>query len=233
MLSMMRLASEQCELQKGRHSMGEQPVDLNTMWQKVIKIVQQGDINRSLWDALAAAVPIAIEDDTLALGFKPLNMKFTGYLKTPGNESQVRKAVEQAVGRRLTIETIEGETLDAWERYKARRVAAEEAAIATMGDAVKHRDAAAGWMDVSQQTRKLYYEIAGREKPLGHARYLIKIIPIIAKAEDDMRQNEPEADELHEREMDKIFDRIGSLCGIPAGLVALEYLRYKGSRKKA
>jgi len=30
-----------------------------------------------------------------------------------------------------------------------------------------------------------------------------------------------------------MVDRIASLCGVPPALIALEYLRYKGSRKKS
>jgi len=98
---------------------------------------------------------------------------------------------------------------------------------------VGHKSTVAGWQELGQQIRQLYYDIGGREQPLSHARFIIKAIPLIAKTEDEMRAADPEADELHERELDKIFDRIASLCQIPGGLVALEYLRFKGSRKKA
>ena len=212
--------------------MSEQGAGLKPFWAQVIIEVKKGDINLSLWEALEKAVPILIDEDTLVLGFAPVNMKHSGYIKSPSNQGIVRRAIEAAAGRRLTVELIEGETPAAWERYKERKQAREATAEDTTRVSVHHKGALEGWLELSRQIRDLYYDIGGREQPLNHARFLIKAIPLIHETEQQMRDLD-DNEELHEVELNKVFDRIASLCQIPGGLVALEYLRYKGSRKKA
>jgi len=213
--------------------MSEQQTDLKEFWAQVIEKDKEGDINVSLWEALEAGVPLIIEDDRLVIGFTPANMKHSGYLTNPANAGTVRRAVEAVAGKRLQIELIEGDTIASWEGVKERAAAAADHTEQTAQVSIQHKGAAARWQELAQQIRQLYYDIGGREQPLSHARFLIKAIPLIAETEDEMRAEDPQGEELHERELDRIFDRIASLCGMPGGLVALEYLRYKGSRKKA
>jgi len=213
--------------------MSEQQSDLKEFWAQVIEKVKEGDINVSLWEALEAGVPLIIEDDTLVIGFTPANMKHSGYLTNPANVGTVRRAVEAVAGKRLEIELIEGDTIESREGVRERAAAAVDHTEQTAQVSIHHKAAVAGWQELGQQIRELYYDIGGREQPLSHARFLIKAIPLIAKTEDEMRAEDPEAGELHETQLDRIFDRIASLCGMPGGLVALEYLRYKSSRKKA
>ena len=212
--------------------MSEQGAGLKPFWAQVIIEVKKGDINLSLWEALEKAVPILIDGDTLALGYAPVNMKHGGYIKSPANQGVVRRAIEAAAGRRLTVEIIEGETPEAWERYKERKQAREENTEGATRVNIQHKDTLEGWQELGRQIRDLYFEIGGREQPLNHARFLIKAIPLIHKTEQEMRDLD-DNEELHEVELNKAFDRIASLCQIPGGLVALEYLRYKGSRKQA
>ncbi len=205
--------------------------DLKALWADVITKVKEGDINLSLWDALAAAVPLVIEGDQLVIGFAPVNMKHSGYLQSPGNAGVLRRAIEDVAGRRLHLLPIEGESLEAWERYKSRQASAATGSSAAAAGA-KQRTTAEAWMEFGGKVRALYYEVAGRERPLLQAEFLVKVIPMIARTEDELRQRQPEADDLHNSELNKIMDRIASLCGVPPALVALEYLRYKGARKK-
>ncbi len=213
--------------------MSEQQADLKKLWEQVIEKVKEGDINLSLWEALEAGVPLVIEEDTLVIGFTPANMKHSGYLTNPANAGTVRRAIEAVAGRRLQLQPIEGATIESWEGFKQRSAAAAGQTERTAQVSIRHKGAAARWQELSQEIRQLYYDVGGREQPLSHARFLIKAIPLIAKTEEEVRAEDPEAEEVQERELDRIFDRIAALCSIPGGLVALEYLRYKGSRKKA
>lgn len=211
--------------------MSEQP-DLKALWADVITKVKEGDINLSLWDALAAAVPLVIEGDQFVVGFAPVNMKHSGYLQSPGNAAVLRHAVESVAGRRLQLLPIEGDSLEAWERYKSRMQAAASNTSAVAAGA-KQRSAAEAWVEFGGKVRGLYYEMAGRERPVLQAEYLVKVIPMIARTEEELRERQPDAGELHDTEINKMIDRISSLCSVPPALIALEYLRYKGSRKKS
>lgn len=211
--------------------MSEQP-DLKALWADVIKKVKEGDINLSLWDALGAAVPLVVDGDQFVVGFAPVNMKYAGYLQSPGNVGVLRRAVEDVVGRRLQLLPIEGDSLESWERYKSRLEAAASGTSAVAAG-VKQRSAAEAWLEFSGKVRALYYEMAGRERPVLQAEYLVKVIPMIAKAEEEFRERQPDAGDLHDTEVNKMIDRVASLCGVPGALIALEYLRYKGSRKKS
>ena len=54
----------------------------------------------------------------------------------------------------------------------------------------------------------------------------------IATGADELAEEDPEAEDLHETQLNRLFDRMSGYTGLPASLIALEYLRYRGSRKK-
>ena len=48
---------------------------LDQLWEQVNNLIKSGPINRSLWDAVAAAKPLALEENTLILGLAPKDMR--------------------------------------------------------------------------------------------------------------------------------------------------------------
>jgi len=208
--------------------MSEQP-DLKATWQRVQDLLHEGEINRSLWDAAAAAVPLTIEDDTLVLGFKPGQMREASYLTSGANRPQMNAALEGAFGRRVRLETIEGTDSEAWEREKQRREIAADQASATH-DARQLRGARVVWAELYESISKAFGTARERRFALSRARTLVQVLKLTVEAEQKARAEEPENDELHTQHLNRTIDRIATLAELPATIVAVEYLRLKAAK---
>ncbi len=53
---------------------------LERLWQRVNDELRRGPVNRGLWDAAAAARPIAVDSGVLVLGVAPEDRRHIGYL---------------------------------------------------------------------------------------------------------------------------------------------------------
>ncbi|MFP3904916.1 MAG: hypothetical protein ACLFWB_11795 [Armatimonadota bacterium] len=212
--------------------MGNQDLDMDKLWSRVDEKIKEGDINLSFWEAIEKAVPICVDDDTLVLGFEPKHMSSAGHLRSGPNEAQLRAAVEEIIGVRPRIEVIEGTTREDWEKTKKRREqSADNMAHARRFD-LKHSGAQTAWQDLTREIRKAYYDLPRRTDAMETARFFVRIIPNIADKADEIREQDPEAEELHEQQLNRLFARMGEYTGVPPASIALEYLRYRGSRKK-
>lgn len=207
-------------------------LDLQELWKQVNVFVKTIGINRSLWEATAAATPLVVDGDTLVLGFKPHEMRLTGYLTTPANKVQIEGFIAKQVGRRLTLQVIEGETIEAWQKYQDRLQSQVDHTMDRAQFRSDHSGALGVWETLSADMHKMFSETQQRRFAEQIARLLIKTIPIIAEAEDKARAAEPEAEQVHFTHLNRAFDKLSTYTDIPAPIVALEYLRYKSSRSK-
>jgi hypothetical protein len=206
--------------------------DLKTLWNDVNMELRKGDIDRSLWEAAKAAVPIVIEDETLVLGFSPGEMRMAGYLNTGPKKAQVVAIIQRLAGRRLDYITIEGETPESWEKYKQRQQAMADHTIGQAEFRTEHKGALGVWETLAADMHRLFAETQQRRFAEQLARLLIKVLPVIAEAEEKARAEEPDNDQIHFIHLNRAFDKLSTYTDIPAPIVALEYLRYRSSRKR-
>lgn len=207
--------------------------DLVGLWKRVNELLRKGDVNRSLWDAAAAARPLVLEGDTLVIGLAPADMRHAGYLSTPSNRAQVQNIIREITKRSLEIEVIEGTTPEDWEKRKHRDTHQVDATTKHIEFRTAHGDALAAWEGLNQQLHQYYTENMGIRRFADQlARTLIKLLPLVAEAEDKAREADPDAEQLHNQHLNRALDRLSTYCEIPATVVALEYLRYRSSRKR-
>ncbi len=208
-----------------------QELDLDALWQQVNEALRRGPINRALWEAAAAAKPLIIENDTLVVGFNPKDMRHASYLETTVNKNRIQEILQARTTQRLDLRCIEGDTLAAWEHTKERDAAREAKSRAGFEAVQAHRGVASKWEEFNQELIRFFAAQETRRTATRRARLLIKAMPMVAEKEAELRNEDPEAVELHERELNRVFEKIATQCDLPATQVALEYLRYKGSRK--
>ncbi len=208
--------------------MSEQ-LDLKAAWQRVQEVLHEGEINRSLWNAAAVAIPITLEDDVLVLGFPPAQMREASYLTSGANRPQVTRALEAVFGRRLTLETIEGTDEQAWQREKQLRALAAEQAQATLETRLA-KGARVVWAELYEEIARTFGSARERRFALSRARTLVQALKLTLEAERKARAEEPNNEELHTQQINRTLDRIAVLAELPATLVALEYLRLKAAR---
>jgi len=207
-------------------------LDLVALWQKVNAELHKGDIDRSLWEAAQTALPLAVDNEVLILGFKPGDMRLGGYLTTPAKRTQIVGIIQRLCGRRLDIQVIEGQSADDWEKYKQRHEAQADQTLERAHFRTQHKGALAVWEGLAADLHKLFTETQQRRFAEQLARLLIRALPLLAEAEEKAREMEPEAEQLHFTHLNRSFDKLSTYTDIPAPIVALEYMRYRSSRQK-
>ena len=208
-------------------------IDLETVWAQVNRLLREGAVNRALWDAAEVAKPLALEGRTLILGITAANFRHASYLQTDINRSQLRKLIQQCCGVDLELRVIQGSTAEEWERAKAREREAEEKAVSGIRRAASFKGAEALWETANHEINLVFTGVRARAYGTTRARLLIKALPVLYKAEQAARAEEPQADEAHERQLNRIIDRIATNVDLSPTAVALEYMRFGAGQKRA
>lgn len=207
--------------------------DLKATWAQVKEklLDEMGDFNRSLWDAANAAELIALDEDQFVLGVPPGKMSLGSHLDSTANAPLVRRCVEAVVGRSVNVEIVEGTDPDAWEREKHRREQREQAAIRRQQVSRETAGARAIWAELYEEIGRLFGGVRERRFALVRAKAFAKALLAMVDTEQKALEEDPEAEELHQQQLDRSIERIASLAEIPATMVAVEYLRVKSIKR--
>ena len=207
-------------------------LDIQALWATVNQLLREGAVNRALWDAAEAAKPLVLEGDLLVLGLEPKDMRHASYLTTEINRSRVRQIMHAQTGQNLDLTVIPGSTLEDWEKTKSRQEIGESEAEARLRVMAKYRGAQAVWEKAARSLTELMGSTRSRAWATARARLLAKSFPPIYEAEQAARKEEPEAEETHERYLNKLLDKVATWTELPPTVVALEYLRFCASQKR-
>ncbi len=210
--------------------MSEQ-MDLEELWKQAQEALVAEDTSRSVWDAARAAVPIALEDEALVLGFTPLNMKHASYLTSTLNKPKVQNAVEHVLGRRVDIVTVEGDTVEAWEREKERQARRAEAAAARLRESVAAAGTELIWQELYEEIGKIFRSVRDRRFPLSRGKMVTTALKQVLDAEKRAHEEDPEGADVGNKAINRAIDRIATLAEMPATTVAIEYLRMRGAER--
>ncbi|HEY3398638.1 MAG TPA: hypothetical protein VGM19_13365 [Armatimonadota bacterium] len=207
-------------------------LDLQQLWQEVNQLLREGQVNRALWDAADVAVPIALVDDTLILGMEPRDFRHASYLQTDINRAKVRQILHARTGSNLNLRVIEGTTLADWERTQSREQEAEQRASGALREVVSYRGAQSVWEGASQELTQLFTNTKNRAYATSKARLMVKAFPILQQAEQAALAAESAQQEAHQRQLNRLIDRVATYVDMPPTALALEYLRYLASQKR-
>ena len=65
-----------------------------------------------------------------------------------------------------------------------------------------------------------------RNYPQGRARFVLELLPMVARAED-MGRAAGQAEEIIQKNVGRTLERMASYCAIESGIIGLEYARYR------
>lgn len=209
--------------------MSEQ-MDLQNLWQQIQEKLVAEDTTRSVWDAARVAVPLALEEEVLALGFTPADMKHASYLTSTLNKPKVQNAIEKVLGRRVDVVTIEGATLEDWEQEKQRQVYRAESAAAQLRERVEAAGTEAIWQELYEEIGTTFRSARDRRFPLSRGKMVATALKELLDTEKRARDEDPEGTETRNMAINRAIDRIATLAEMPATTVAIEYLRMCGAK---
>lgn len=194
------------------------------LWQSCVDQLKNRVNNLPFWEALELCVPIAIEDGVLVVGLDSAHLNKLAYLQQPANFATINEVISATFNAPLTAKFIEGTTVGDWEIARARdaRVAAMKASGAKQ--AVQKDNAVSGWEDLYEVVARLYAQCVNRALPQGKARYASDALYAVLDAMDTLYAK---PDEIAERGLARVLERIANASEIPASVLAFELERLR------
>ncbi len=206
--------------------------DLLWVWKEVRKrVFIKLPFSLAVADSLAAAVPVVLDGDLFVVGLSSRDYVMAGTLTTPSVKNTVENILRGAAGRTITLEVIEGTTMEDWEEMSVRRQKAQAALLA-----IAEQKAGDGHFEdvLNQIVGELRHRISlvpDRVLPQVRAGLVLDIAPSLADAEE-MLFGEQESHEGR-RAISRVIDRIAGFLDVPPLMLSLEIERYRRATKRA
>lgn len=204
--------------------------DLETLWKAVNDELHKGELIPSLWEAVRAAKPLTIAEGRLVVGMPQGESGLGSHMSIGANRARLEQIIEQLAGEQLRLEVIEGQSLEAWESRREREQAVEQRAAGRAAALSGAGAAAVTWDQLREQLTVRYAQQKGRRYPQHMASYLLEALEMVAKTESEVGSSSTE-EELHQRHLARVLDKVAQQCGLPSALVALEYRRIRGAEE--
>ncbi len=208
------------------------PVEnVQKVWLEVVEIVKHRTVHPNFWRALEISCGVTVEGDLFVVGFPPAHIPMASLLTSADHQNVIEKALEEITGEKYRLKIIEGTTLSDWALTKRREAAAEAARRAAEERRRVEVSAVRTWDGVSEQVSRKYASYPLRQLPQSRARYLREAIEIISDGMDEL-MNPENKDELAERALARVIEKVATLVEIPGPLVAFELFKYRESLGK-
>lgn len=220
-------------------------LDITKLWHRVTDLVfERSDRFGPLIQCMRAAVPIALEGDTLIVGLSGAHQYLSGHLETPANRRKVLDALQQIAGKPLEFRLIEGTTQEDWNnvqeaeriaRAKAERAASGAAPTPVAAPTAQPAAPAPGergpWQELYQRVHFAWQATPLRGLPVPKAEFLQQVLPWLVEAEAQAAA-QGESEDLIQRAVGRALERIGTMVDLPPTAVALEFLRMRQSAQQ-
>jgi hypothetical protein len=205
-------------------------VDLNWVWREVRKrVFIKLPFSLGVADAMEAAIPITLDDDTFVCGLAPRDYPLSGHL----NADQVRNTVEnilrQASRRQIRFEIIEGTTLADWDAIKERQRRAHTAVIAMAEKKLEEHHFEDVLNQIVSELRQRITAVRDRALPQVRAELILQIVPQLSDAEEMLFAEQKTHD--RRRAMARAIDRIAGFLEVQPLMLAIEIERHRLMRK--
>lgn len=201
-------------------------VDLAWVWKEVRKrVFIKLPFSLGVADAMEAAVPITLDDDTFVVGLAPRDYPLSGHL----NADQVRNTIEnilrQASRKHIRFELIEGTGISDWNTIKDRQRRAHAAVIAMAEQKIEEHHFEDLLNQIVSELRARITAVKDRTLPQVRAELLLHLVPQLSDAEDMLLSEQ----ETHDRRraMARAIDRIAAFLEVPPLTLAIEIERYR------
>ncbi|MCL6518358.1 MAG: hypothetical protein K6T99_00850 [Armatimonadetes bacterium] len=202
-------------------------IDIRTVWNKVVDHVKLKVMHRTLWEALENSVPIIIDEGQFVVGFAPGLFHLSGNMTTSEHKMAIENAIRQFTGQSLTLRIIEGTTLQDWAHAKAK-----DQQIAAIRDAAyqkqkEEKAAAKSWEGLLEYVSRRYANTPLRTLPQAKAKYIEEAVRAISETIDELMPNDDSADELAERSLARVLEKVATLTEVPSAIIAMELRRFR------
>jgi len=205
--------------------------NIQQVWLEVVRIVKNRTVHPSLWRALEISTGVTTDEDLFVVGFPPAQFPMSSLLMSSEYKNAIEKAIAEVTDRQLRLRVMEGTSLAEWTMTKRREAVADESRRAAEEKRRIELAAEHTWDGVAEQVSRKYAKTPLRQLPHIRARYLCEAIQIISDGMDKLYDSES-PDELSERALARVIEKVATLVELPSPAVALELMRYRQSLGK-
>ncbi|MDO8586042.1 MAG: hypothetical protein Q7T82_03290 [Armatimonadota bacterium] len=205
--------------------------DAQTIWLEVVEKVKNRTISPALWRALEKAAGVTIEGNSFIVGFHPADFPMRGHLASGEHKNAIDQAIRESSGKPLTMRLIEGTSVADWESAKKREVMAEATRQAAIQRKQEEGTASRTWEILMEKLSRKYAMLPLRQFPQTRARFLAEAAVVVADAMDQYCPRDGQVDEITERGLARLIEKIATLMEMPSTEVAMHVLRCRGELK--
>lgn len=218
------------------------------LWLRAFNHVRDTIDMATVWLAMQAAVPIAIDGYYFVAGLASEDYYLASNLQSSEATAAIEGSLQAQTGRVLALQVIEGSTLADWQAQKpavtGQSAPASTAATPPAASPSASARPAGGGLDVpapdpSPSWEKLNerlqqgYKAAPIKYAQGQARFVLRAARLISDTMDSLLPAPGlPLDEAGERALAKSLERLGSIINLDPLFLALEVMRYRQAQGK-
>jgi hypothetical protein len=201
-------------------------VDLSWVWKEVRKrVFIKLPFSLGVADAMEAAIPITLDEDTFVCGLSPRDYPLAGHLSADQVRNTIENILRQASRRHIRFELIEGTSLADWNVIKERQRRAHAAVIAMAEQKLEEHHFEDVLNQIVSELRQRITVVKDRTLPQVRAELLLQLVPQLSDAEDMLFSDHDTHD--RRRAMARAIDRIAAFLEVPPLTLAIEIERYR------
>lgn len=187
------------------------PDAMANIWAQTVERVKQEVIAPSLWRALERTVPVAWEEGQFVVGLATGDATMAGQMNTSENQMAIQRALQAIAGdNQLRFRIIEGTTAQDWEHAKRRDAAATAVRQRTYERQAQESSSFGSWDDIYDRISRMWAASEFRAITMGRARFVDAALDLVQQAMIELYPADGKADELTERGLSRVLDRIAS-----------------------
>ena len=195
------------------------------VWNAVVKEVRERKFFPPLWQALEAAVPLALEEEQLVLGFKSGTFHLRTHIETGSNRVLIEEIITKIMNKPYRIKVVEASTPEEWQVIKEREERVEEVEMEEFARRRGTIGLLRKWEEFSQELHRPYSSLQGRSLPQVKASFLYQVLPLIVEKKRELSGVDEASRETNDKAIARLLDRLASWTGIPNTLIAFELIK--------
>ncbi|MGC9003758.1 MAG: hypothetical protein ACP5KZ_03520 [bacterium] len=195
------------------------------VWNAVVKDVKERKFFPPLWQALESAVPLALEEDQLVLGFKTGTFHLRTHIETGSNRVLIEEALTRVMNKPYSIKVVEASTPEEWQLIKEREEMVEEVEMEEFARMRGTTSLLRRWGEFSQELHRQYASLQQRSLPQVKAAFLYDVIPKIVAKKRELASEDEASKETNDKALARLLERLSSWTGIPTTLIAFEIIK--------
>lgn len=201
--------------------------NIQTIWYRVVDEVKNRVIHPTLWKALEAGVAVTIDEGEFVVGFPMGTFHLASHLNSLDHKNVIEATIAKYTDERLSLRIIDGATIDDWQAVKVKEAHARSLREAAARKRSDEKGSVKVWETVLEQVGRRYATMQNRQFPQSRAEYIVEALGMISQAMDRFIPEGEQPDDLTQRSIARILEKVASLVEVPATLVGLELIRMR------